>query len=883
MKMKRNNRSGELLYRRKPLITAFESRILLDGAAVATAVDALTDVDVQDQPDSNGGSSDNVVESLAPVATPNQSESEVREVAFVDTQIEDYQTLIDSLDDGVEVHLIDSGVDGLEAMVSMLHDQTGIDALHIYSHGDVAELTLGSTTLSLDNLEDNSGQLQTLGESLSEDGDILLYGCFVGANDDGRAFVNRIAELSGADVAASDDITGAVDLDGNWDLEVTSGSIETEAISATDYAAVLAPVVSNLDASLTVTEGDPAVIIDNNITFTGGINYTEGSIRFSLASSNSGDQFTLTSAVDVNASGAISVVDADVYLGNGSGRDRIGSIDETENGTNGQDLVIHFATPLTNSGFETGDLTGWTIYNSAYNQVNLDGVTTNYYYNDGATTGTATVYVASAFSGSYNGVNQSSNVSTGSWALNLTSSGSITFNNHTAVSDGGYDVSGYGSWFGPYAVSAPFEVQVGDQLTLDWSAQNGSDSYDVFGYLVDLGGDGVYGGGDDSRTPLFSERGSTRTWTTTSATITSAGSYAFEFIGGTYDQTGGKAVGASLYIDNVRLISAVTANDSVASTIARQVTYQNTATDSPPARTLTLTATNANGESGSDTMALNIVQANNSPTFSGGATLGAVNEDTTSPAGSSVGTLFNTLFVDPDEAYTPADTLSGIVITDDASTAGQGAWQYSTDAGSTWYAVGTVSNDSGLMLSSSSLIRFVPSADYNGTPGTLDVYAVDSTNSNPFTNGDTRQTYDTTTDGAGDPVSAASVTLSTSINSVNDAPVATAGATSNGLVEAGGGANATPGVDTSSLTVSMSDVDGTPSFDAAALTSNGWSTANGGVTYTRTGTYGTATLTIATGLVSYQLNDSDTDTQALMPSNNVTDSFTVYIRDNQGA
>src|SRR5204862_4161907 len=49
-------------------------------------------------------------------------------------------------------------------------------------------------------------------------------------------------------------------------------------------------------------------------------------------------------------------------------------------------------------------------------------------------------------------------------------------------------------------------------------------------------------------------------------------------------------------------------------------------------------------------------------------------------------------------------------------------------------------------------------------------------------------------------------------------------------------------------------------YDGTALTSNGWATSNGGVTYTQTGLYGTATLTTATGVVSYALNDADTDT-----------------------
>ena len=43
----------------------------------------------------------------------------------------------------------------------------------------------------------------------------------------GQAFIGRLAELTGADVAASRDATGSAALGGNWNLEATTGAIET--------------------------------------------------------------------------------------------------------------------------------------------------------------------------------------------------------------------------------------------------------------------------------------------------------------------------------------------------------------------------------------------------------------------------------------------------------------------------------------------------------------------------------------------------------------------------------------------------------------------------------------------------------------------------------
>ncbi|MBT7081619.1 MAG: DUF4347 domain-containing protein, partial [Chloroflexi bacterium] len=68
-------------------------------------------------------------------------------------------------------------------------------------------------------------ELKIWGNSLSADGDILLFGCYVAANE-GSAFVSRLADLTDADIAASEDLTGSALSGGDWDLEKSTGSIE---------------------------------------------------------------------------------------------------------------------------------------------------------------------------------------------------------------------------------------------------------------------------------------------------------------------------------------------------------------------------------------------------------------------------------------------------------------------------------------------------------------------------------------------------------------------------------------------------------------------------------------------------------------------------------
>src|SRR5262249_57210403 len=68
--------------------------------------------------------------------------------------------------------------------------------------------------------------------------------------------------------------------------------------------------------------------------------------------------------------------------------------------------------------------------------------------------------------------------------------------------------------------------------------------------------------------------------------------------------------------------------------------------------------------------------------------------------------------------------VQGIAITTLSST--NGTWQYSTDGGTNWFAIGQVSNTSALLLRSSDLIRFVPDG-HNGGTDTITYLAWDQT------------------------------------------------------------------------------------------------------------------------------------------------------------
>lgn len=199
-----------------------------------------------------------------------------------------------------------------------------------------------------------------------------------------------------------------------------------------------------------------------------------------------------------------------------------------------------------------------------------------------------------------------------------------------------------------------------------------------------------------------------------------------------------------------------------------------------------ITSTESGGITGfstnTDTISINITAVNDAPIATGSSVLTAVNEDTTSPAGASVTTLFSGNFSDSTDLVTggsSANTLAGIAIVGNAANSTtQGFWQYFN--GSIWTNVGIPSESSALTVTAANNLRFLPNTDYHGAIPALTVRLIDSS-----TTVTTGNTVNLTTIGTGGTTaySVATVDLTTSITAVNDAPIATGTVTINNANE----------------------------------------------------------------------------------------------------
>ena len=173
------------------------------------------------------------------------------EVAFITDDLPSWQVLSSALADRVEVVVLDAHLDGLAQMADWARTHSGYSAIHVLSHGAAGLLRLGSLTLDDATLSTRTADLATLGAALTQGGDLLLYGCNVAAGTSGVDFVNRLAQTSGADVAASNDLTGAAAKGGDWVLESVSGNVEAATLQFGGYMGILpntSPTITNLNA-----------------------------------------------------------------------------------------------------------------------------------------------------------------------------------------------------------------------------------------------------------------------------------------------------------------------------------------------------------------------------------------------------------------------------------------------------------------------------------------------------------------------------------------------------------------------------------------------------------------------------------------------------------
>jgi VCBS repeat-containing protein len=693
---------------------------------------------------------------LTPTSAPSidlsSFQPQKREIAFIDSGVSAEKAFLESINPTIEVVEINALSSGLEQIAKVVANRSGLDAIHVFSHGASGKLFLGNTAYTSDNISNYQNLLRSIGSSLNTDGDILLYGCNIG-DSSGLAFVNQFGSFTGADIAVSTNLTGNSKYGGDWVLEIHTGEINTASLKAQSLVGTLSttPLTSLAENSGANQIVYTAGLVNDTTYSLGGVDSAYFSINAStravalianpdyeaknsygfsviatlVTDSTFTEQFFSLAITDVNeAPTVVALTNTTITLPENtstSSRIKVADIGITDDalGTN----VI----TLTGTDAVSFEVVGTTLYLKA-------GVALNY---ESKTSYAVTVSVLDS------GVSGSSPV-TVDFSLAITDVNEaptvVVLTNTTTTL--------------PENTDTTSRIKVADITVTD----------DALGTnVISLAGTDA-GSFEVSGTSLYLKAGIALNFESKNS----------------YDVT------VSVLDSGVSGSSPVTVNFSLA-----------------------------------------ITDVNEAPTV-----VALTNTTTTLPENTDT---------------TSRIKVADITVTDDAL--GTNAISLTgTDAGS-FEVIGTT-----LYLKAGVALNFESKNFYDVTVSVLDSGV---SGSSPVT-----------------------VNFSLAITDVNEAPVLVISPSQGNLVEAGGIANATPGTPTASMTLTATDPEGQAvNFNITYLTNNGWGSADSGITYSKAGTYGTAVLTIATGDITYTLNNAASVTQSLTNGLIVTDTFTVQAVD----
>jgi large repetitive protein len=150
-------------------------------------------------------------------------------VVVIDARVSNYQSLLQSIDPSAVIRVIRANEDGVKVIGEILGNTGSVSSLQILSHGQSGLLALGNRLLDNNSFAnaDAVAELRGWQSGLAANADILLLGCDVAQGTKGQDFVQKLADLTQADVSASTDDTGSAKLGGNWKLEFTVGNVES--------------------------------------------------------------------------------------------------------------------------------------------------------------------------------------------------------------------------------------------------------------------------------------------------------------------------------------------------------------------------------------------------------------------------------------------------------------------------------------------------------------------------------------------------------------------------------------------------------------------------------------------------------------------------------
>ena len=163
---------------------------------------------------------------LSSILSDTELKPEPKAIIFVNDNIAEYERLIQGIENA-EIVVLDHQRDEISKITEILEQKNGLTSMHIISHGKPGGFALGNTYLTSHNIPAFHEDLASWKSAFIENADLLVYSCRVVSGKYGSKTISLLHDITGLDVAASNDPTGNNTAGGDWDLEYKLGNINT--------------------------------------------------------------------------------------------------------------------------------------------------------------------------------------------------------------------------------------------------------------------------------------------------------------------------------------------------------------------------------------------------------------------------------------------------------------------------------------------------------------------------------------------------------------------------------------------------------------------------------------------------------------------------------
>ena len=288
----------------------------IQHADLGDDIDDFINLDQDAEQDSDGDSP----VALDSGAVAADADAPQRDLVIINSSVQNKEQIVEALGENTDVLYLEAGTDPLDAINDFLDANGDVkySAIHIVSHGNAGYFVLNGQIIDADAVMSDPASWANIGQHMTADGDIMIYGCNVAGSLDGEMLISNIANLTGADVAASVDDTGAR---GDWDLEYTVGTIDNPFLDASDYDYTLSnwevtketgTDEGSLAWAFGVAHGGDEILLSVDASTEGIISFTG---NLTLSSNGGAHTATITSGA-WNASGSTNylTIDSDTTL-----------------------------------------------------------------------------------------------------------------------------------------------------------------------------------------------------------------------------------------------------------------------------------------------------------------------------------------------------------------------------------------------------------------------------------------------------------------------------------------------------------------------------------------------------------------------------------------